>query len=374
MSESLPDLRKGRGAVSNRSSRFESCARESFDDGWGSLDEELPALETVLSEETARTIISTNDSPDIPFDQSINPYRGCEHGCIYCFARPSHAYVGLSPGLDFESRLFFKPNAPALLRRALGRNNECRVIALGSNTDPYQPIERKLQLTRQLLEVAHEHGQPLVVVTKSSLILRDLDILAAMAAERLVSVRVSVTTLDRALARRMEPRAAAPQRRIETIARLSDAGVTVGVLASPMIPALNDVELERILESAASAGAVTAAYILIRLPHEVKELFAEWLRAHYPDRAERVLSLIRQTRDGALYRSAFDQRMRGTGPYAELLARRFALATRRLGLDQPAPPLATDRRKVPTAIGNQLPLPLMVHGERREPLERSDHE
>jgi len=305
-----------------------------FDDGWGSLDFEPPRLETVVTSEPARSLISTNDSPDVPFEQSINPYKGCEHGCVYCFARQTHPYLGLSAGLDFESKIFSKPNAPELLRRELaGKRYRCRVLVLGANTDPYQPVEKRLGLTRRILEVLRDHRHPVSVVTKSNLVLRDLDLLAAMAADRLASVLVSVTTLDRELARRMEPRAPTPGRRLETIRTLDDAGVPTGVLASPMIPGLNDAELDRILEAAAVAGASVAGTILLRLPHEVKDLFVAWLETHYPNRAKRVQRLLREAHDGKIYQAEWGRRMQGTGEYADLLRRRFDLACRRLGLD-----------------------------------------
>jgi DNA repair photolyase len=336
----LGRARKGRGAVSNRSGRFEAEARAAFDDGWGSLDEPVPALETQVTVEKTRNILTRNDSPDIPFDRSINPYKGCEHGCIYCFARPTHAYLGLSPGLDFESKLVAKPDAAASLRAELARPSyRCEVIALGANTDPYQPIERQWRITRAVLETLREARHPVSIVTKSSLVLRDLDILSEMAARNLASVFLSITTLDRALARRMEPRAATPERQLDAVRALSAAGVPVGVLVSPVIPALNDVDIERVLDAAAEAGARAAHYILVRLPLEIKDLFSEWLDTHYPDRAERVRKLIRDTRGGKLYDSRFGTRMRGEGVYAELIARRFQVAAHRLGLDRGMPPL-----------------------------------
>jgi len=351
---------KGRGAVTNRSGRFEREQHEAFDDGWGTLepgDEDPPPLETIVTAEQTRRIITTNDSPDVPFDASINPYKGCEHGCIYCFARPTHAFLGLSSGLDFETRIVSKPDAPELLRRELARPGyRCSVIALGANTDPYQPTERKLELTRRILEVLAEHDHPVAVVTKSALVARDIDILAPMAERNLARVMVSITSLDRQLARRMEPRAAAPHRRLETLAALKAAGVPTGVLASPMIPGLNDHELEQILEAAAAAGAATAGYILVRLPLEIKELFAEWLERHYPDRAARVQNLIRETRGGELYDPRFGVRMRGTGTYADLLARRFQVAARRTGLDRDRAPLDCSRFGVPSAARPQLSL------------------
>jgi DNA repair photolyase len=354
-------LRKGRGAVSNRSGRFEPAAHLAFDDGWGTADQEPPKLTTSLTAERTRDIITRNDSPDVPFDRSINPYKGCEHGCVYCFARPTHAYLGLSPGLDFESKIVFKPDGPAALRKTLSRRGyQPRTIALGANTDPYQPAERRLGLTREFLEVLREFRHPVSIVTKSNLVLRDLDILAEMAADELACVLISVTSLDRTLARRMEPRAAAPHKRLEAMRALTDAGVPVGVLASPMIPALNDAELDRILQAAAGAGARSAGYILVRLPLEIADLFREWLEAHYPDRAARVLSLIEQTRGGALYDSRFGVRMRGTGAYADLLARRFEVAARRLGLDRPLPELDTGKFRTPVGSPAQLKLPITL--------------
>jgi DNA repair photolyase len=311
---------------------------------------------TELRAEKTRRIVSTNDSPDIPFNQSINPYKGCEHGCIYCFARPTHAYLGLSPGQDFESRIVYKPEGPEALRRHFARASYVpEVIAIGANTDPYQPAERRLALTRQIIEVLAEHRHPFCIVTKSAGVARDLDLLAPLAADRLVNVLVSITSLDSELARRMEPRAAAPHRRLATVAALAEAGVPVGVLASPMIPGLNDHELDNILEAAAAAGARSAGTILIRLPLEIADLFREWLEEHYPDRAARVLKLIRETRGGELYESSFGIRMRGRGPYAELLARRFQLAAARHGLDRRLPALDTSQFVRPAQRG-QLPL------------------
>lgn len=337
--------KRGRGAVSNPTGRYERFQQVPFDDGWGSADSEPPAISTTVTTEQARTIITTNDSPDVPFDRSINPYKGCEHGCIYCFARTTHAYMGLSPGLDFESRIFSKPNAPALLRRELGRAGyQCReALALGANTDPYQPAERKLEITRGLLEVLAELQHPVSIVTKSNLVLRDVDILRPMAEKNLANVMVSVTTLDRSLARTMEPRAPTPARRLQAMKALVQAGVPVGVLASPMIPGLNDAEMEAILEASAEAGATTAGYILIRLPLEVKDLFIEWLETNYPTKASRVLQLVRESRDGKLYDAQFGARMRGSGPYAEILERRFQVACRRLGLGDRGPELDTSR-------------------------------
>ncbi len=349
--------RKGRGAIGNPTGRFEAERRYAIDDGWGSGDEEAPPLATTVTLDASRTVITRNASPDISFDRSINPYRGCEHGCIYCYARPSHAYLGLSPGLDFEARLFAKPDAARILERELGDPKyRCRVIALGTNTDPYQPIERRFRITRQILEVLAACSHPVGIVTKSALVLRDIDILAPMAERRLAKVFVSVTTLDRRLARRMEPRAAAPERRLETIRGLSQAGIPVGVMAAPMIPALNDAELERILEAAAQAGARSAGYVLLRLPHEIKDLFQEWLEAHEPLKAEHVMSLVRETRGGRLYDSTYGIRMRGTGPYAELLAKRFRRACKRLGLNLSEGSLDTTRFRPPVRQGTQLSL------------------
>ncbi|MCA3415884.1 MAG: PA0069 family radical SAM protein [Roseomonas sp.] len=335
----MPSLaRKGRGAVSNPSVRFEPARREAFDDGWATLEQSfaaLPPLPTSLTEDRAKSALSYNESPDLGFDRSINPYRGCEHGCIYCYARPSHAYLGFSPGLDFETRLMFKPDIAALLEKELRKPGyQPRPIALGANTDPYQPVERQLGLTRAVLEVLDRFSHPVTIVTKSAGVLRDTDILQRLAARNLVRVCLSVTTLDPALARIMEPRAATPARRLQAIRELTAAGVPTAILAAPMIPAVNDMELEKLLEQGAAAGATSAGYVLLRLPLEIKQLFEEWLARHMPDRAARVLSLIRQTRGGALYDSRFGQRQTGSGPYAELLARRFAVAMRRLGLEK----------------------------------------
>ena len=345
---------KGRGAVSNLPGRYERRPVVPFDDGWSDADPPVDRLPTIATPERSRTIIATNDSPDIPFNRSINPYKGCEHGCIYCFARPTHAYLDLSPGLDFETRIFTKPDAPALLRKALCKPGyRCEVMALGTNTDPYQPLERRLRITRGVLETLREFHHPLSVVTKSTLVLRDLDILAPMARDGLVTVYLSVTTLDRALARRMEPRAATPGRRLQTIAALEEAGVPTGVLASPMIPGINDHELERILEAAAASGARTANYILVRLPHEVRELFEQWLETHYPARAAKVLGQIREMRGGRLNDPRFGSRMRGRGPRAELLRRRFEIAARRHGLVRDPPALDCSRFRVPPSARPQ---------------------
>jgi DNA repair photolyase len=327
--------RKGRGAASNDSGRFESEKRVPFDDGWGTADDAPAPVATTFSVDATRTIIARNDSPDIGFDRSINPYRGCEHGCIYCYARPSHAFLGLSPGLDFETRIFHKPQAATLLAAELGKKGYvCRPIALGSNTDPYQPAERRLEITRRILEVLHRFCHPVTIVTKGALVQRDIDILSEMARERLAAVTVSLTTLDRALARRLEPRAATPERRLETIAALAAAGIPTGVLTAPMIPALNDSELETLLDRARAAGARSAGYTLLRLPLELKTLFREWLETHVPEKAAHVLALVAETHGGRLYDATWSKRMTGSGPYAEMLRLRFERACRRLGFDR----------------------------------------
>ncbi|MFQ5790527.1 MAG: PA0069 family radical SAM protein [Acidobacteriota bacterium] len=350
-------LPKGRGAVSNPAGRFERYQTVDLDDGWEASDPDPEPIQTTVTPEQTRRLIARNDSPDVPFDQSINPYKGCEHGCVYCFARPTHAFLGLSPGLDFESRIFSKPQAPERLRQELSRPGYRRqVLALGANTDPYQPVEGELKLTRRILQVLSEYDHPVSVVTKSNRVLRDLDILAPMAARKLASVLISVTSLDRGLARRMEPRAPTPERRLQTLSALSEAGVPVGVLASPMIPGLNDAEMESILERAAAVGASSAGYILIRLPLEIKSLFTEWLETHYPRRASHVLNLIRETRGGSLYDERFGVRMRGTGPYAELLQQRFTVTCGRLGLDTRHRPFDLSRFRVPPRRGSQRTL------------------
>ncbi len=330
-----PSTARGRGATHNPPVRFEAAHTDPFDDGWGTLDAlaEAPPLATTLIRDASRSAISWNKSPDLGFDRAVNPYRGCEHGCIYCFARPSHAYLGFSPGLDFESKLTFKPEIAALLERELKRPGyAARPIVLGSNTDPYQPVERRLKLTRAILEVMVRFSHPVAIVSKSAGMLRDLDLLTALAEKRLVRVHLSITTLDPGLARAMEPRAATPARRLDAIAALARAGIPVGVLAAPMIPGLNDAELERILAAAAAAGAKHAGYTLLRLPHELRELFEAWLAAHRPERARHVLDLIRETRGGGLNDSQFHRRFRGGGAYADLLAQRFATAARKYGL------------------------------------------
>lgn len=358
--DALPDRpRKGRGAVSNPDGRYEALVRHRLDDGWGAGADAPPEpVATTVIDEVCRTIITRNDSPDVPFDQSINPYRGCEHGCAYCFARPSHARMGLSPGLDFETKLFAKPGAAALLADELRKPGyTCSPIVLGANTDPYQPIERQRQITRAILEVLAAHNHPVVITTKSAMVVRDIDILAPMAAKRLTSVNLSITTLDRHLARTLEPRAATPLKRLETLAKLSAAGVPTAVLASPMIPGLTDSELEAILEAAAGVGARAAAYLMLRLPLELKALFTEWLETHVPDRAARVLGRVRECRDGALYVADFGTRGRGTGAHADLLESRFHLACRRYGLKERVGfELDTTRFHVPTRPGDQLTL------------------
>lgn len=355
-------LQPGRGATTNPDNRYAAIKRAAVDDGWPA-DEAPPPLRTQVGLDASRTIISYNQSPDIPFDRSINPYRGCEHGCVYCYARPTHAWLGLSPGLDFETRLFYKPDAAVQLERELAAPGyRPAPLALGANTDPYQPIERRYQVTRAVLQVLSDCRHPVTITTKSALVLRDLDLLVPMARQRLAAVLVSVTTLDRALARRLEPRAATPERRLEVIAALAAAGLPVGVLVSPLIPGLTDSDLERILTRAAAAGATRAATLLIRLPLEIAELFDAWLRTHYPDRADKVLSLIRQCRGGRLNDPEFGARMTGSGPVADLLDQRFRLAARRLGLDGALEPkgngwdLDCSHFRRPRPIGTQLDL------------------
>jgi DNA repair photolyase len=326
------DRRRGRGAGINPSGRFETREREALDDGWQSL-ESLEPFRTEVQVEKPRAIITRNESPDIPFDRSINPYRGCEHGCVYCFARPTHAYMGLSPGLDFEAKLFAKPDAARLLERELSKPGyRPRTIAIGTNTDPYQPIEKEWRIMRQILEVLNAANHPVSIVTKSALVMRDIDILSGMAERGLAKVALWVTTLDRRLARLMEPRAATPARRLETIRALNDAGIPTAVMAAPLIPALNDHELERILDSAAAAGATEANYVLLRLPLEVSPLFRDWLLRNYPDRYRHVMSLIRSMRGGKDYDAEFGKRMKGSGPYAWQISRRFELAAKKLGI------------------------------------------
>ena len=358
MHDGRPDPRPGRGALSNPPDRFASCHVVAEDDGWGSLDAPLPPLETLVRPEPARTVITRNDSPDVPFEQSINPYRGCEHGCVYCFARPAHAYVNLSPGLDFETRLFFKQDAAARLREELSRPRyRCSPIALGTNTDPYQPIERRYRVTRSILELMLECNHPVSIVTKSALVLRDLDLLVPLAQRRLARVYLSVTTLDDDLKRRMEPRAASPRARLAAVRALSGAGVPVGVMFAPVIPAINDHELEAVVGAAAAAGAGSMAYILLRLPGEVRDLFYEWVGTHFPDRASRVTSRIRDLRGGRDNDPRFGSRMRGAGPWADLLRARFDAACRRAGLPGPGDaPLDIAAFRPPRPASGQLDL------------------
>ncbi len=351
---------RGRGTALNPEGRFEDRTRGDVDDGWAAEDES-PSPRTELYVEHARSIISRNASPDLPFDQSLNPYRGCEHGCVYCYARPAHAYMDLSPGLDFETKLFYKPDAAVLLEREL-RNPRYRprLISLGANTDPYQPVERQLQITRQILEVLARFRHPVVIVTKgAAMIRRDIDLLTDLARDDLVEVAVSVTTLDPELKRRLEPRAASPGLRLKVLEQLAAAGVPTRVMFSPVIPFINDAELEQVLEAAAGVGVRSASYIMLRLPYEVKALFADWLQVHYPLKAEHVMSLVRQMRGGADNDSRFGRRMRGQGQYAELIAQRFRLACRRLGLNRGSgPALSVDRFRVPEPDGPQLALGL----------------
>ena len=363
----MAEAAKGRGARSNATGRFEPETVQAFDDGWTTDDAEAAPLRTTLTPEHARTIIARNTSPDIGFDRSINPYKGCEHGCIYCYARPSHAFMGLSPGLDFESRLFFKPEAARLLEQELSKPRYvCKRIHIGGNTDPYQPVERDLKSTRSILEVLQLFRHPFSIITKSVLITRDADILGAVAAEGLASACVSIPTLDRGLARAMEPRASTPAKRLEAIRRLADAGVPVTVGFAPVIPGLNDHELEAVLEAAAQAGAVSAMYVTLRLPLEIKSLFAEWLADARPDRAARVMSLIRQTRGGRDYDPDWSQRMKGTGPVADLIAARFKAAVKRYGLDAPRSPVDETKFRVPADVKKQMDLfdlPSPISGE-----------
>jgi len=356
--ELRPDAerRRGRGARTNRSSRYDAGKREAFDDGWETLAT-LDAFKTDVRDERAKSIIATNDSPDLSFDQSINPYRGCEHGCIYCYARPTHAYLGHSPGLDFETKIYAKVNAPELLEQELARRNYVpKTIALGAVTDPYQPVERERGISRRILEVLDGASHPVGIVTKSGGIVRDIDILARMAERGLARVAISVTTLDRHLARSMEPRAATPSRRLDAIRQLSAAGVPVTVLTAPIIPALNDSEMESILEAARDAGAREAGFVTLRLPLELKELFREWLETDHPNKAARVISILRSMNGGRDYISEFGIRQRGTGPYAEQIGLRFRLACQRLGLNKPSLKLRTDLFTPPVPKGGQMRL------------------
>jgi len=350
------DRRRGRGAGVNPSGRYEPFSRTSFDDGWETL-ETLPAFKTEVQVEKPKSIITRNNSPDISFDRSVNPYRGCEHGCVYCFARPTHAYMGMSPGLDFESKLFAKPNAAELLERELSKPGyEPKSIAIGTNTDPYQPAEKRFQIMREILEVLEAANHPVGIVTKSALVLRDIDILQRMADKGLAKVALSVTTLDRTLARAMEPRAATPTRRLEAVKALSEAGIPTMVMTAPIIPGLNDSEIERLLEAAVTAGAREAGYVLLRLPLEVAPLFKDWLLRHYPNRYRHVLSLLRSMREGKDYDAEWGKRMRGSGPYAFQIRRRFEMTARRLGLNTERRQLRTDLFTPPKGAGVQLAL------------------
>jgi DNA repair photolyase len=351
-----PDRRRGRGATINPDGRFEPTTRVAEDDGWGTLGE-LPPFKTEVAVEKPRTIITRNDSPDISFDRSINPYRGCEHGCVYCFARPSHAYLGLSPGLDFESKLTAKPDAAALLEKELSAPGyQPRTIAIGTNTDAYQPIEKRLRIMRGLLEVLDRFNHPVGIVTKSALVERDIDILGPMAERGLAKVAVSITTLDPKLARTMEPRAASPARRLATIRKLSEAGIPVTVLVAPVIPAVNDAEIERILDAAYANGAREAGYVLLRLPLEVKDLVQDWLLTNYPDKLRHVMSLVRSTRGGKDYDASWGQRQLGSGPYAWMIGRRFELAAERLGFNLKRTRLSTSLFHRPLGGPEQLSL------------------
>ncbi|HEU0163211.1 MAG TPA: PA0069 family radical SAM protein [Rhizomicrobium sp.] len=355
------DALRGRGALSNAVGRYEKQTRtlldDGWDDGWRVDDDAPPPIRTEVIRDASRSIIARNASPDISFDQSINPYRGCEHGCIYCFARPSHAYLGMSPGVDFESRLFAKPDAARLLAKELSAPGYVpRVIAMGTNTDPYQPLEKQMRITRSILEVLRDFRHPVAIVTKSPLILRDLDILSDMAAMGLAKAALSITTLDRKLARAMEPRAGTPARRLQAIQGLADAGIQAAVMFAPAIPALNDHEMEAVLSAAAGHGARSAGYVLLRLPLEIKDLFREWLETNAPGRARHVMTLVRQMRGGKDYDAAWNTRMKGTGPYAEMMARRFHMAVRKLGLNRPSAPLSVHSFRRPARIGDQLAL------------------
>jgi DNA repair photolyase len=350
------ERRRGRGTSSNASGRYEPLARVAFDDGW-QIFEQLPPFKTTVTIDATRKIITHNDSPDISFDRSINPYRGCEHGCVYCFARPTHAYLGLSPGLDFESKLFMKPNAPELLERELSAPEYSpKTIAIGTNTDPYQPIERRYQIMRRILEVLDRAGHPVGIVTKSALVLRDLDILTRMAKRDLVKVAISVTTLDPKLARVMEPRAATPARRLGALRELVKAGVPASALVAPVIPAINDAEIERILEAIAETGVRHAGYVLLRLPLELKDLFREWLIENFPDRYRHVINLIRETRGGKDYDSSWGKRQTGSGPIAWMIGRRFEVACERLGFNSTSVKTTTEHFKPPRPSAEQLDL------------------
>jgi DNA repair photolyase len=350
------ERRRGRGAQSNHSGRFEAERREAFDDGWDGLAD-LDVFKTEVRDEPARTIITRNDSPDISFDRSINPYRGCEHGCIYCYARPTHCYLGHSAGLDFETKLYAKPDAAKLLERELSNPRYApETIALGTNTDPYQPIEQERRLTRSILEVLERTQHPVGIVTKSALVVRDIDILGRMAERGLAKVALSVTTLDRGIARAMEPRATTPAKRLDALRRLSEAGIPTAVMVAPIVPGLTDSETEAILAAAHDAGVREAGYVLLRLPLEIKELFREWLKSEFPDRADRVLHLMQSMHGGRDYDSTFGLRQRGRGPYADQIAQRFRLACRRLGLNKERKSLRRDLFTRPVLAGQQMRL------------------
>ncbi len=352
-----PDARRGRGAVSNAAGRYESTSRHALDDGWDNLDEPPPPLRTQMIRDATRTIIARNTSPDIGFDRSINPYRGCEHGCSYCFARPTHTYLGMSAGLDFESKILFKPDAAVLLEKELrAPSYKCRTMAMGTNTDPYQPAERQYQITRSILQVLQRFHHPIGLLSKSALIARDIDILAPMAAEGLAKTAVSVTSLDAHLARKMEPRASTPMRRIEALRQMSAAGIPTAVMFAPVIPGLNDHEMESVLEAARDAGVKAAGFVMLRLPLEVKDIFQEWLAAEVPERATRVMSLVRSMRGGKDYDDKWGERQDGSGPIAEATAARFRLAAKKMGFNSQRRTLDTSKFKVPPAPGDQMSL------------------
>ncbi len=352
----VPVALKGRGAVTNIQGRYEVHARERFDDGWDLAEEPAP-IRTEVTIEKPRVIVTRNTSPDIGFDRSVNPYRGCEHGCVYCFARPTHAYQGLSPGLDFETKLFAKPNAAELLEKELSKPGyEAKTMAMGTNTDPYQPIEKKFRITRSVLEVLSRTNHPVGIVTKSALVTRDIDILSQMADRQLAKVAISITTLDPKLARRMEPRAASPAKRLETVRKLTEAGIPVCVLVAPVIPAINDHEIEAILKAASAAGATEAGYVLLRLPHDLKELMRDWLTEHYPDKLNHVFSLLQEARGGKDYDAEWGVRQTGVGPYAWMIGRRFETAAERLGMNKRSLKLRTDLFRPPVKETGQLSL------------------
>ena len=352
-----PDARRGRGTVSNAAGRYERHSTEQLDDGWCGLDEAPPPLRTVVVKDTSKTILARNTSPDVGFDRSINPYRGCEHGCVYCFARPTHAYLGWSPGLDFESKLTAKPEAAQLLEKELRKPRyRVRHIALGTNTDPYQPVERNLKITRAVMEVLAKFKHPATILTKSALVTRDIDILKPMAEQNLVKVSLSITTLDRKLARRMEPRAATPSRRLEAIERLTKAGIPTGVMFAPVIPGLNEPEMEKVLKAAKDAGAQEAGYVVLRVPLEIKDLVREWLDENYPDRTARVFNQLKQMHGGAYYDPTWSRRQKGQGPLSQTLSQRFRLAITRLGFHEDPVKLRSDLFRPPARSGDQLSL------------------